>query len=132
MRAVLADTGPLYAAEDSDDEHHERSQRDLDRLEREGFSVMIAYPVLCEAYGLLLRRLPLADCHRWLSEVEGKIGLIQPDPDDYLAAARLVRRYPDQTITLFDATTAVLAERLDLPVWTFDHHFDVMGVSVWR
>jgi predicted nucleic acid-binding protein len=31
---------------------------------------------------------------------------------------------------LFDAVYAALAERLDLPVWTFDHHFDVMGSAI--
>lgn len=129
---VLADTGPLYAAEDPDDERHGRSQEDLARLEREGFVVMIAYPVLCEAYGLLLRRLPLRNCHDWLEEVTDKVGLIQPAPDDYLEAARLARRYSDQTITLFDAVAAVLSGRLELSVWTYDHHFDVMWVWVWR
>lgn len=41
-------------------------------------------------------------------------------------------RYPDQSITLFDAILAVLSDRLALPIWTFDHHFDVMGSDVWR
>jgi hypothetical protein len=27
---------------------------------------------------------------------------------------------------------AVLADQLQLSVWTFDHHFDVMGTAVWR
>jgi hypothetical protein len=31
-----------------------------------------------------------------------------------------------------DAVVATLAEQLDLPVWTFDHHFDVMACPVWR
>jgi hypothetical protein len=30
------------------------------------------------------------------------------------------------------ALTAVLSEELDLPVWTYDHHFDVMASYVWR
>jgi predicted nucleic acid-binding protein len=36
------------------------------------------------------------------------------------------------TITLFDALAATLADRLGLEVWTHDHHFDVMRVAVWR
>ncbi len=35
-------------------------------------------------------------------------------------------------ITLVDATVAALALRLGLEVWTYDHHFDVMRVPVWR
>jgi predicted nucleic acid-binding protein len=40
--------------------------------------------------------------------------------------------FPTKSITLFDATLAIVASRLRLPVWTYDHHFDVMGTSVWR
>jgi predicted nucleic acid-binding protein len=43
-----------------------------------------------------------------------------------------VLSFKDQPITLFDATVAVLAQRTGLPVWTYDHHFDVMRVPVWR
>ena len=52
--------------------------------------------------------------------------------EDYRAAAAQVSTYRDQSITLFDATLAVLAKRLSLPVSTYDHHFDVMGAAVWR
>jgi hypothetical protein len=38
----------------------------------------------------------------------------------------------DQPITLFDAAVATLAARLQIEVWTYDHHFDVMNASVWR
>jgi hypothetical protein len=47
---VLADTGPLYAAVDPSDEHHERAQEDIRRLNSEGFGVAVAYPRLCECY----------------------------------------------------------------------------------
>jgi predicted nucleic acid-binding protein len=47
---VLADTGPLYAAVDPSDEHHERAQEDIRRSNSEGFGVAVAYPTLCECY----------------------------------------------------------------------------------
>jgi predicted nucleic acid-binding protein len=50
MRAVLADTGPLYAAVDPDDQYHERAQKQLQVLEDEGLSILLAYPTLLEAY----------------------------------------------------------------------------------
>jgi hypothetical protein len=59
--AVLADSGPLYAAVDPDDAYHPQAQREL-----------------------------------------------------------------------FNATLAVLAARLGVAVWTYDHHFDIMRVEVWR
>jgi len=45
--------------------------------------------------------------------------------------ARL-RALTDQPITLFDATVAAMATRLNFDVWTYDHHFDVMRIGVWR
>jgi predicted nucleic acid-binding protein len=53
-RAVLADTGPLYAAVDPDDQHHTRAQQDLSELQRQRLTVMLAYPMLSEAYTLIL------------------------------------------------------------------------------
>lgn len=58
--------------------------------------------------------------------------LEDPSTNDYLAAMQRVVGFPDQRITLFDAVTAVMAERLNLSGWTYDYHFDVMRVQVWR
>jgi predicted nucleic acid-binding protein len=51
---VLADTGPLSAAADTSDDHHERAQGDIRRLNSEGVGVTVAYPTLCECYSLVL------------------------------------------------------------------------------
>lgn len=68
-RAVLADTGPLYAAADSSDQYHARAQEELARLEREGLAVFVAYSTLLGTYTLVLRRLGIEDAHQWLREV---------------------------------------------------------------
>jgi predicted nucleic acid-binding protein len=49
-----------------------------------------------------------------------------------LTAVQYIQRYSDQPITLADGVLAVLSQRLSLPVWTFDHHFDVMRANRWR
>jgi predicted nucleic acid-binding protein len=38
----------------------------------------------------------------------------------------------DQDISLFDAITHVVSERLHVPVWSYDHHFDVLRTRRWR
>ena len=48
-RAVLAYTGPLYAAVDPDDARHARAQRELKRLAKDKRAVAVAYPTLLEA-----------------------------------------------------------------------------------
>lgn len=128
--AVLADAGPLYAAVDPHDAHHLRALRELQQLARDRRNVMVCFPTLLEAYSLVLFRLGRDVASRWLREMhEGN--LVNPLPEDYRRAAAQLEA-SDQPITLFDATVASIATRLGLEVWTYDHHFDVMQIPVWR
>jgi predicted nucleic acid-binding protein len=129
--AVLADTGPLYAAADPDDAHHKRSRRELRRLADEKQEIMVAYPTLLEAYTLVLFRLGETAALRWLEDMAGA-ALVNPSAEDYRHAVVRVQSLKDQPITLFDALVATLSVRLELEVWTYDHHFDAMRVAVWR
>jgi predicted nucleic acid-binding protein len=45
MRALLADTGPLFALVDIDDKHHQRAQRELKHIDQEGYDLVVAFPV---------------------------------------------------------------------------------------
>lgn len=131
-QALLADTGPLYAAVDRDDQYHARAQEELARLERAGLTVVVAYATLGESYTLILQRLGLHVAHHWLGEVVSGAHLVNPSADDYAAAAARVQAYANQPLTLFDAVLAILSARLEWPIWTYDHHFDLMRASVWR
>jgi predicted nucleic acid-binding protein len=128
---VLADSGPLYAAADESDAHHARALRELQKLARDRREVAVACPTLLEAYSLILRRMGMNAGYKWLAYMSD-VTLVNPTPEDYRHSIARVRALPDQHITLFDATVAELALRLNLEVWTYDHHFDVMGVRVWR
>lgn len=130
-RAVLADAGPLYAAVDEADEHHREARQQLQTLDAERRNVVIAYPTLLEGHSLVLYRLGVVAAQKWIALLAGT-PLINPDSEDYGRAIITLRNFPDQTITLVDATVATLAFRLGLEVWTYDHHFDVMRVPVWR
>lgn len=132
MKSVLVDAGPLYATAVRSDQHHDRARQELERLVGEGITMTVTYPTLLEAYGLILRRTRIPVAHVWLSEMTMSASLVNPSPEVYLLAGERVQRFPDQPITLFDAIVAVLSERLDLRVWTYDHRFDIMGANVWR
>lgn len=132
MGAVLADTGPLYALVDPDDEHHRRAQEELERLAESGYGLVVPFQIVVETYKLIMRSLGIAAGHRWLEEAERRTVLYNPASEDYRKASLRVRRYADQALTLEDALLAVLGERLGAPVWTFDHHFDILRVNVWR
>ena len=131
-RSLLADTGPLYAAADPDDAHHPRAHRELRRITREKREVIVAYPTLSEAYTLVLYRLGKEAASAWLDDIRSGVALVNPAPEDYQEAMKKLLAFPDQPITLFDATLAVLSGRLGAEVWTYDHHFDLMRVAIWR
>ena len=99
-RAVLADTGPLYAAVDPDDQYHERAQGQLQALEDDGLSVVLAYPTLLEACTLISYRLGHPTASGWLEDVRAGTALLNPTPQDYRDAMVLVSRFPDQSISL--------------------------------
>lgn len=130
-RTVLADTGPLYAANDEADEHHHRALLQLKALARDRREVLIPYPILLEAYSLLLFKLGRNAALDWLTEA-ANASFVNPTPQDYARGFATVQALADQSITLVDATIASLASRLELEVWTYDHHFEVMRIPVWR
>ncbi len=132
MCAVLADTGPLYAALDRDDAYHRRARRELKQLAQEKRNVIVSCPTLLEAHRLVLRRLGQELGSAWLDDVL-KIGsLTNPSLEDYWEGVMRLSALPDQSITQCDATLAALASRLGMEIWTYDHHFDVMRARVWR
>jgi predicted nucleic acid-binding protein len=133
VRIVLADTGPLYALTDRDDRHHFRARTELARLSATGRTLVSPLPVLCESYSLILKRLGSRPAIQWWRRSHGGgLGLLNPTRDDYAAAATRIARLGDQAISLFDGLLAVLSDRLDAPVWTFDHDFELLRATVWR
>jgi len=130
-RGVLADAGPLYAAVDPTDSQHQRAIRELQELARRQFDIVISFSTLLESYSLVLHKLGRQVAFRWLGEMADAV-LVNPGPEDYLQAIGKVTGFADQSITLFDAIVAVLSAQMGLRVWTYDHHFDVMQVPVWR
>jgi predicted nucleic acid-binding protein len=129
--AVLADAGPLYAAVDPSDLHHQQALRELERLSRDHSDVIVSFSTLLEVHSLVLRKIHRSFALQWLHEMADAT-LINPTPEDYRQASTRLADFRDQSITLFDATVAILAWRTGLPVWTYDHHFEVMRVPVWR
>lgn len=132
MRAVLVDAGPLLALVDRHDEHHDRADGELFVIEERSLRLVVPWTTLLEAYTLVMRRFGVKRAQTWLAEATAGTSQVSPTREYYERAGELVGRFRDQDITLFDGLLAVLSEDLGLPVWTFDHHFDVMGARVWR
>lgn len=94
--------------------------------------IAVPYPILLETYSLILRRSRVPVALSWLGQMTESVALINPSSEEYQQAPERIRRFSDQPITLFDTLIAVMSERRGLPIWTFDHHFDIMGANVWR
>lgn len=132
MNGVLVDTGPLYASAVQSDQYHKRTRLDLRRLSAADSNLIVVYPALFESYRLILSRASLSNGQTWLATFASRITMVNPLDPDYAEAITVMRRYPDQSISLADALLGVVSARLSLPVWAYDHHFDVMRVPVWR
>jgi hypothetical protein len=80
----------------------------------------------------MMQRPGIRVAYRWLNDLSAGALLLLPTPEDYGLARSLVVRHPDQDLTLFNALVASISLRTDLPVWSDDHHFGELFVSVWR
>jgi predicted nucleic acid-binding protein len=132
LKAILADTTPLYGAIDTSDQFHARAQAEIQRIAKEKLIVVVSFPVYIETYSLLLYRLGFEQANRFSQNCLESANLLNPTEEQYLKAIKKVQQFPDQTITIVDALTAILADELNIPVWTYDYHFDVMKISVRR
>ena len=108
IRAVLADTGPLYALADPSDQYHDRAHRELEAILSANNPVLVVFPILCETHTLMLRRLGGKHAANWLSEILSGSLSVNPEANDYLEASAGLRKYSDHPITLVDALLARL------------------------
>jgi predicted nucleic acid-binding protein len=118
---AVVDTGPLYAAADTNDRHHARcASLFADR------TVRLVLPVLVvgEVTQLLEKRLGPAAEASFLRGIEG-VEIDSPQPDDWRRVAELVERYSDFPLGTVDASVVGLAERLgtDTVITLDQRHF---------
>jgi hypothetical protein len=80
--AVLADTGPLYAADDKGETHHRRALKQIEELADDGWHILLPYPMLLEAYSPVLSRPGGQAALAWLDQSSAAF-LVNPRADDY-------------------------------------------------
>jgi len=118
------DTGPLYAAVDADDEHHEVS---LAALQTMGVQLVIPAMVVAETTYLVGSRLGARTEARFLRALED-FDVAAPVPEDWQRIAEVVSRYAKLGLGGTDASVIALAERLgtDLVITLARRHFGVV------
>lgn len=132
---LLVDAGPLYAAADRRDKHHEAC-REL--LATATGPLLVPSLVIAEVAYLLGRRLGAEFETRFVGDLAIGNLIIEPlHPADLLRIAELVWRYRDLGLGMVDASIVAAAERLGTTkLATLDHrHFGVVQprhVDAWE
>jgi predicted nucleic acid-binding protein len=131
-RVVLSDSGPLYAAADTTDQYHERAQRELAIFASRRWRVLTLESTMLETHRLFMQNVGAQRARAWLAQSRGGLGRVRHEQEDYERALDIVLRFRDQDLIIFDALLYVVSERLSLPIWTYDHHFDILRANRWQ
>lgn len=124
--ALICDTGPLYAALDRNDKHHQRCAR---LLESAAEVIVVPAPVVVEVDWLTGNRLGASAFDAFLNDVEtGALRIEALQPIDYSRIRALCRQYRDLPLGFVDAAVVAVVERLkEGRVATLDRrHFSVI------
>jgi predicted nucleic acid-binding protein len=130
-RLLLVDTGVFYATADASDQYRARAVAEQEQIAHEGWELAAPVSTICETHRLILQHLSPYHAHRWLAVATDSVGLLCPTESDMAQAYAVLHRFHDQPLTLFDTLLYVLSERLAAPIWTYDHHFDILRARRW-
>jgi predicted nucleic acid-binding protein len=121
---AIVDTGPLYAAADTDDANHERC---VEVLEDGTLELVVPALVVAEVCYLIETRMGSRIEAQFLRSLAA-IEVEAPAVDEWESMATLVERYGDFPLGGTDASLVVLAERLetDLIITLDRRHFGAM------
>ncbi len=115
---VVSDTGPLVAAANRRDRAHSLAAALVSGLGRE---LLIPEPVLVEVDQLLRARVNLGSARLFLAAVSGGEHTVAfLSPGLLRRAVEIDRGFADLDLGLADASVMAVAERLELPILTFD------------
>jgi uncharacterized protein len=123
---ILVDTGPLVAAANRNDTHHNASVQALDAARPPR---LVPGMVIAEVGYLLARDAGASVEAAFLRSFKtGFLAVVSPTADDLTRAAELVEQYADLPLGTTDACIVALAERLNITeIVTLDlRHFNVV------
>ncbi|MGB7587524.1 MAG: PIN domain-containing protein [Solirubrobacterales bacterium] len=115
---VLVDTGPLLAALDRRDPAYEMAGAAMKKLRRDA---IVPSPVVVEVDHLARKRVGLDSARRFLKHIAGGSHQVAyPTAGLMQRAVELDRKYSDLNLGVVDGCVMAIAERHELPIFTFD------------
>lgn len=126
---AYVDTSALIAFVDRSDAHHPTFRR----LLSDPPSLVTTPLVVAEGHAWFLRRYDRARALTFLAMVEAMtpLSLAAVGPDEQAAAAKLLRRFSDQDLTLIDAVGLhIMSVHRIKSCWSTDFHLGITGVPL--
>lgn len=126
----FVDTSAFVALNNPNDQHHHEAIEIANKLGHYDFHLSEA--VLTEAYTLLRYRLGFHVARRFLASIieQRQFQVVDISTDIRREALSLLEKYNDHKISYCDALTVAIMTRNQVDkVFTFDHHFELMGVN---
>lgn len=126
---AYVDTSALIAFADRSDSHNTLFQR----LFSEPPELYTTTLVVAEGHGWFLRRYDRYRALQFLSliEIMKPLRVLASTPEDQQGATELLRRFPDQNLTLVDAVGLHLMDRRKTTsCWSTDFHLGLTGVPL--
>ena len=131
-RAVFYETGPLVALYARSDRWKDQAE-DLHALVKAAtVRTYTCTAVIYESHARLLHDHGRDCACDFLKEIySGVHEIVRPTLDDEHRAIELIKKFQDQDLTMVDALCCAIMERYGiLRVFTFDHHFSIVGFVV--
>jgi predicted nucleic acid-binding protein len=128
-RAVLIDTGPLYALADPRDNRHAEAIQCLSQITRLSFPLFLTNLTIAETHRRILHSLGIQRGLAFLASVhDGNHNIVRPEESDDTKARDILNRYQDHHFSFTDGVCFAVMLRLGIVrAFSFDKHFQVMG-----
>ncbi len=133
MKPIIADTSGLYAAVDRNDLHHARAAAFLRNLHAQGQVLLVSNHVFDEIMTLAKIRLGLPVALQLGIRLRSSrlVELVVFGPEDEALTWQLFSRYRDKDWSYTDCACLALSQRRQArQAFSFDHHFQQMGLEV--
>ena len=131
---IYIDTGAFIARHLSKDQYHSQANSFWNLIREKSETCVTSNFVLNETYTLLGRRAGYDFAARRARNIYASESLIilRPNREDELKAIDFFEKYSDHRLSFTDCVSFVLINNRKIKrVFTFDHHFQILGFQVF-